>query len=60
MWQFGDPMGTLPDFTVKTPKAKARKGDWQGKGSVVQLNHDWQLDMIERKNNRNLSHIALC
>ena len=43
----------------KNPKAKARKGDWQGKGSVVQLNHDWQLDMIERKNNRNLSHIAL-
>ena len=46
IWQ---PNGYFIALYSKNPRARARKGDWQGKGSVVQLNHDWQLDMIDRK-----------
>ena len=43
------PNGYFIGLYSKNPKARARKGDWQGKGSVIQLNHDWQLDMIDKK-----------
>lgn len=31
------------------PKAKPKLGDWRGDGDLIQLDHDWQVAMLEKK-----------
>lgn len=31
------------------PKAKPKLGDWRGEGDMIQLDHDWQAALLEKK-----------